>query len=81
MIFRKKWPLKRIVLSAFSNLGIVTDIIAKNPQVFMWVSGHLHLSPNNPAAYDPMNLFLGRVQVINNCDLMGKAVWTASFPI
>jgi hypothetical protein len=39
----------------------IADLLERNPQVFMWVSGHTHTSPKNPSFAADYNLFRNRV--------------------
>lgn len=49
-------------------------ILWQNPQVFMWVSGHVHLAATNAGFADPKtNLYAGRVMGIHNSDMDGHS--------
>lgn len=49
-------------------------IVQKHKQLFLWVSGHVHLGSLNPLSYSPLNVFAGQVTTINNCDLNGTSI-------
>ncbi|MFZ2447206.1 MAG: metallophosphoesterase [Syntrophobacteraceae bacterium] len=53
-------------------------VLAKNPQVFLWVSGHTHTSPKVEGFAGAMNLYDKRVTNIHNTDMNRKAIWTNS---
>ena len=44
-----------------------------NPQVFMWVSGHVHIAPTNEDFKSPRNLYENHVMVIHNPDMNGSS--------
>ncbi len=49
-------------------------ILWQNPQVFMWVSGHVHMGATNAGFVDPkVNVYAGRVTNIQNCDMDGRS--------
>ena len=52
------------------------DLIRANPQLFLWVAGHLHVPATNESYSAPVNLYEGRVTVIQNSDLERKRPWT-----
>lgn len=49
-------------------------IIAINPQVSLWVSGHVHFGMKAELINHPFNLYNGRVTNILNCDMDGFSV-------
>lgn len=51
----------------------IDEILKANPQVFIWVAGHLHIAPTNPDFNSPVNLYDGRVTVIHNTDWNGSS--------
>ena len=53
------------------------QILSKNPQVKLWVSGHTHTPPTNPSFNTPQNKHLGILDIYNPT-LDGKQVWTNS---
>ncbi len=48
-------------------------IIRENPQIFLWVSGHVHVAPTNPKYRDPVNVYENQVTNIHNCDMDGRS--------
>ncbi|MHB9098165.1 MAG: metallophosphoesterase family protein [Syntrophales bacterium] len=52
------------------------DLIRGNPQLFLWVAGHMHVPATNESYSAPVNLYEGRVTVIHNSDLERKRPWT-----
>ena len=73
--------------------GEIKRIINRNPQVFMWVSGHIHTAPENINYVHNVNLYEGRVLNVHNTDMDGRSfvshaglgvgahdnIWTNSF--
>lgn len=71
----------------------IKTIINRNPQVFMWVSGHTHTAPENINYVHSVNLYEGRVLNVHNADMDGRSfvshaglgvgthdnIWTNSF--
>lgn len=53
----------------------IREILRANPQVFMWVAGHLHIAPSNRDFADPINRYDGRVWVIHNPDMNGSSLF------
>jgi 3',5'-cyclic AMP phosphodiesterase CpdA len=53
-------------------------ILAANPQVALWVSGHTHTPATNPSYAAPVNLYEGRVWDIHNADLGRETIWSNS---
>ncbi|MFZ2955847.1 MAG: metallophosphoesterase [Candidatus Ozemobacteraceae bacterium] len=49
-------------------------ILAKHPNVFLWVSGHVHLGALNPIGMSPLNIFEKQITTINNCDMDGRSI-------
>lgn len=56
----------------------LAEIIAGNPQILLWVSGHTHTPADNPSFACGLNLFAGRVTNIHNTDLDREGIWTNS---
>ena len=52
------------------------DLIRENPQIFLWVSGHLHVPATNESYSSPVNVYEKQVTVIHNTDLERKRSWT-----
>ena len=59
----------------------IREILLHNPQVFLWVSGHLHVPATNENFSSPVNLFEKRVLNIHNSDLDRESEWTNSLYI
>lgn len=53
----------------------IDEILKKNGQVFMWVAGHLHISPRMWEFNARVNTVDGRVTVIHNSRLSGGRNW------
>jgi len=51
----------------------IHKIINGNPQIFLWVSGHTHISPTNVKFSHPVNVYENRVTNIHNCDMDGRS--------
>ena len=56
----------------------ISRILAANPQVFMWVSGHTHTPPDDPNFASGANLYEGRIMNIHNTDMKRKHIYTNS---
>jgi 3',5'-cyclic-AMP phosphodiesterase len=56
----------------------IEAILKRNPQVFLWVSGHTHTPPSNPSFASPRNLYDGRVTDIHCTDLDREHIYTNS---
>ncbi|HTZ17214.1 MAG TPA: metallophosphoesterase [Dissulfurispiraceae bacterium] len=56
----------------------IRRILADNPQVFLWVSGHTHTSPKEPSFASAVNLYEGRVMNIHNSDMKRQHIYTNS---
>ncbi len=56
----------------------LAGIIAANPQILLWVSGHTHTPADNPSFAAAVNQFAGRVTNIHNTDLDREGIWTNS---
>ncbi len=52
------------------------DLIRENPQIFLWVSGHLHVPATNESYNSPVNVYEKQVTVIHNADLERQRPWT-----
>lgn len=51
----------------------IKTILNKNPQVFLWVSGHTHTAPENINYIHNVNLYGGRVLNVHNADMDGRS--------
>lgn len=58
--------------------GEIAALLRSQPQVFLWVSGHIHLPADKPDFAGPVNLLDGRVTNIHNADLDRTTIWTNS---
>lgn len=56
----------------------IHDILAGNPQVFLWVSGHTHTSPREGSYASAINVYDTRVTNIHNTDMNRATIWTNS---
>ncbi len=54
------------------------ELLLKNPQVFLWVAGHMHVSATNESFRAPVNLFENQVTVIHATDMERQRIWTTS---
>ena len=56
----------------------IRDLLRRNTQVFLWVSGHTHTPATNKDFDSPVNLYDDRVHDIQNPTLDGEVIWTNS---
>jgi Icc protein len=56
----------------------IRKILADNPQVFLWVSGHTHTPPSEPSFSSTVNRYDGRVMNIHTTDMARKRIYTNS---
>jgi Icc protein len=56
----------------------IHDITMKNPQVFLWVSGHTHTSPKEESFASSINVYEKRITNIHNTDMNRETIWTNS---
>nr|WP_279343416.1 metallophosphoesterase [Fundidesulfovibrio terrae] len=56
----------------------IGEILAANPQVVLWVSGHTHTPATNLSYASPVNLYDGHVWGIHNADLGRETIWSNS---
>jgi predicted MPP superfamily phosphohydrolase len=54
------------------------EILQKNPQVFLWVCGHMHVPATNKDFRSPINLYENRVYTLHNADMNRETIWTNS---
>ena len=52
----------------------IRQILLQNPQVFMWVAGHLHIAPTNRDFKSEINLYEKQVVVLHNTDMNGDSI-------
>jgi 3',5'-cyclic-AMP phosphodiesterase len=55
--------------------GAIRRILSQNPQVFLWVAGHLHLAPSNKDFNSEVNWYENRVLVVHNPDMNGSSIY------
>lgn len=53
-------------------IGKIKDILQDNPQVFLWVAGHMHIKPSNPDFHSDGNK-VGNVTVIHMPNITEKS--------
>lgn len=58
----------------------ISRILKKNPQVFLWVAGHLHISPSSPDNVSPRNK-VGTVTVIHVPAVTPNSGWFKVFKL
>lgn len=56
--------------------GKIREILLQNKQVFLWVSGHLHIAPLSKSFNSPINLYEKQVWVIHNADMNGSSLFS-----
>jgi 3',5'-cyclic-AMP phosphodiesterase len=56
--------------------GRLHNLILENPQIFLWISGHMHVPATSESFSAPVNLYGGRVMNIHNPDMERKTIWT-----
>ncbi len=55
------------------------ELLQKNPQVFLWVAGHMHVPATSETFRHPVNLaFDGRLLAVHATDLNRERIWTTS---
>jgi 3',5'-cyclic-AMP phosphodiesterase len=59
----------------------IHDILMKNQQVFLWVSGHTHTSPKEESFASSINVYEKRITNIHNTDMNRETIWTNSLYI
>jgi len=52
----------------------ISSILNKNPQVFLWVAGHLHIGPSSPEYHNKANK-VGKVTVIHTPAVTPNSSW------
>lgn len=56
--------------------GRLHRLILENPQIFLWISGHMHVPVTSESFNSPVNRYEGRVMDIHNPDLERRTIWT-----
>lgn len=59
-------------------VSAIDGILASNPQVFLWLSGHTHTPPLEESYASPVNLYKDQVMNIHNKDMNRGVIWTNS---
>lgn len=54
------------------------EIIEDNPQIVLWVAGHVHVSPRSPSFSSPVNVYNQKLLTLHNTDLDRENAWTNS---
>jgi len=54
------------------------DIIASNPQIFLWVSGHMHTTPKEESFASSINWYNAHLLNLHNMDMNHKVIYTNS---
>ncbi|MFH0998244.1 MAG: metallophosphoesterase family protein [Pseudomonadota bacterium] len=65
-------------LDRFRETFRLQTIYMKNPQVFLWVSGHTHTSPKEESFASSINVTEKRITNIHNADMNRETIWTNS---
>jgi 3',5'-cyclic-AMP phosphodiesterase len=58
--------------------GRLRELLANNPQVFIWVSGHTHTPPKEESFASAINVYDKRITNIHNTDMNRETIWTNS---
>jgi len=58
--------------------GKIHEILMKNPQVFVWVSGHTHTPPTEESFASAINVYEHHITDIHNTDMKRETIWTNS---
>lgn len=76
-------PLRGTYSGKGSNVGkkdfyaqpadMIDEILKENHQVFLWLSGHIHIAPSHQSFNSPENLYLNQVLTLHNPDLNGSS--------
>jgi predicted phosphodiesterase len=53
-------------------------ILRENRQVFLWVAGHMHVSPANESYRSAVNVFEGQVTTVHVTDMQRERIWSTS---
>ncbi|MBF0406010.1 MAG: metallophosphoesterase [Candidatus Riflebacteria bacterium] len=56
----------------------LSRIVQENPSIIMWVSGHLHIAPENPYFFNEEATKNGKMINILNCDLNGQSIFAGA---
>ena len=53
-------------------------VLLANPQIALWISGHIHTPANNPSFANLINYYHHKILDIHNPSLDGSTIWTNS---
>lgn len=56
----------------------IDEVLQKNPQVFLWVCGHIHLPATSKDFRADINMYDNRVYTLHNSDMNRATIWTNS---
>ena len=56
----------------------IRALLRENPQVFLWVCGHMHVPATNKDFRADINFFENRVYTLHNSDMNRETIWTNS---
>jgi predicted MPP superfamily phosphohydrolase len=56
----------------------IRNLLKSNPQVFLWVCGHMHVPATHKDFRAAINLYEGRVYTLHNANMNRKTIWTNS---
>lgn len=56
----------------------IREILRENPQVILWIAGHMHVPATNESYRADINVFEGRVRTIHVTDMQRERIWTTS---
>ncbi|MCL1981332.1 MAG: metallophosphoesterase [Proteobacteria bacterium] len=76
-----QYPFKRHINQPHSvaqPVEAIQALLAANPQVFLWISGHTHTPATEASFASPINLYDGRLTNIHNPDMKRETIWTNS---
>ncbi len=76
-------------LSSYNNYANSNDFIAQpqddirellrqNPQVFLWVCGHMHVPATSKDFRSSINVYENKVDTLHNSDMNRETIWTNS---
>ena len=56
----------------------IRETILDNPQIFLWISGHMHTPATNESFNSPINIYEKQVTNIHNANINRNTIWTNS---
>ncbi len=56
----------------------IRELIDRNSQIFLWVSGHTHTPATSKSYASEINLYEKQVTNVHNCDMNRRTIWTNS---